>query len=308
MKSKEKKGGFLKNLPYEKRKGLYGYGFIALWMVGTLIFFLYPLANSLMYSFMDVRPETGGMTGAWVGIDNYKYVFTEDQHYAKYLVSVLGETLWQTPLILIFSLFIAVILNQKFKGRTFARAVFFLPVIIATGPVYSIINGDISKSGASSAGQFSTMFSTDLMGELFQFIGIYGLSDNMQSMVETVSNNIFGIVWSTGIQILIFLAALQNIPVSAKEAAQMEGATAWEYFWKITLPYVSPMILANLIFTVIDSFTAPDNLVMGRVLDMQSDWKYGQAAAMAWVYFLIVLAAVGIITVIMNHFIYYEVD
>ncbi len=308
MKSTKKEGGFLKNLPYEKRKGLYGYGFIALWMVGTLIFFLYPLANSLIYSFMDVRPETGGMTGAWVGIDNYKYVFTEDQHYAKYLVSVLGETLWQTPLILIFSLFIAVILNQKFKGRTFARAVFFLPVIIATGPVYSIINGDIANSGASSAGQFSTMFSTDLMGELFQFIGIYGLSDNMQTMVETVSNNIFGIVWSTGIQILIFLAALQNIPVSAKEAAQMEGATAWEYFWKITLPYVSPMILANLIFTVIDSFTSPDNLVMGRVLDMQSDWKYGQAAAMAWVYFLIVLAAVGIITVIMNHFIYYEVD
>lgn len=295
-------------IPYEKRKGLYGYGFIALWLVGTIIFFLYPLANSLMYSFMDVRPETGGMQGTWIGLDNYKYVFLEDQNYSKYLVSVLGETLWQTPLIIIFSLFIAVILNQKFRGRAFARAVFFLPVIIATGPVYSIINGNISSSGASSAGQFSTMFSTDLMGELFQFIGIYGLSDNMQTMVETVSNNIFSIIWSTGIQILIFLAALQNIPVSAKEAAQMEGATAWEYFWKITLPYVSPMILANLIFTVIDSFTAPDNLVMGRVLDMQSDWQYGHAAAMAWVYFAIVLAAVGLITLILNRFIYYEVD
>ena len=152
------------------------------------------------------------------------------------------------------------------------------------------------------------MFSTDLMGELFQFIGIYGLSDKMQTIVETVSNNIFGIVWSAGIQILIFLAALQNIPVSAKEAAQMEGATAWEYFWKITLPYVSPMILACLIFTVIDSFTAPDNLVMGRVLDMQSDWQYGHAAAMAWIYFAIVLAAVGIITAILNMFIYYEVE
>ena len=110
------------------------------------------------------------------------------------------------------------------------------------------------------------------------------------------------------LEALIFLAALQNIPVSAKEAAQMEGATAWEYFWKITLPYVSPMILACLIFTVIDSFTAPDNLVMGRVLDMQSDWQYGWAAAMAWIYFAIVLAAVGLITLIMNKFIYYEVD
>ena len=295
-------------IPYEKRKGLYGYGFIAIWLIGTLLFFVYPLIESLRYSFMDVRPEVGGMQGTWIGLDNYKYVFLEDQNYSKYLVSVLGDTLWKTPLIIIFSLFIAVILNQKFKGRAFARAVFFLPVIIATGPVYSIINGNISSSGASSAGQFSTMFSTDLMGELFQFIGIYGLSDNMQTMVETVSNNIFSIIWSTGIQILIFLAALQNIPPSAKEAAQMEGATAWEYFWKITLPYVSPMILANLIFTVIDSCTAPDNLVMGRVLDMQRDWQYGHAAAMAWVYFVIVLAAVGLITVIMNRFIYYEVD
>lgn len=303
--AKEKK---LIKMPYEKRKGMYGYGFIALWLVGTIIWFLYPLLNSLMYSFMDVRPETGGMQGTWVGLDNYIYVFAGDKDYAKYLVSVLVETLWKTPLILIFSLFIAVILNQKFKGRTFARAVFFLPVIIATGPVYSIINGDISKSGAASAGQFSTMFSTDLMGELFQFIGIYGLSDNMQTMVETVSNNIFGIVWNAGIQILIFLAALQNIPVSAKEAAQMEGATAWEYFWKITLPYVSPMILACLIFTVIDSFTSPDNKVMGRVLEMQRDWHYGYAAAMAWIYFAIVLAAVGLITFIMNLFIYYEVD
>ena len=302
---KEKK---LIKMPYERRKGLYGYGFIALWLVGTLIWFVYPLLESLRYSFMEVKPEAGGMQGTWVGLDNYIYVFTGDQNYSKYLLSVLVETLWKTPLILIFSLFIAVILNQKFRGRVFARAVFFLPVIIATGPVYNIINGDISKSGAASAGQFSTMFSTDLTGELFQFLGIYGISDKMQMMVETVSNNIFGIVWNAGLQILIFLAALQNIPVSAKEAAQMEGATAWEYFWKSTLPYVSPMILACLIFTVIDSFTAPDNLVMGRVLDMQSDWQYGWAAAMAWIYFAIVLAAVGLITLVMNKFIYYEVD
>ncbi|MEE5992407.1 MAG: sugar ABC transporter permease [Oscillospiraceae bacterium] len=306
MANKEKK---IITMPYEKRKGLYGYGFIALWLVGTLIWFVYPLLNSLLYSFMVVKPEKGGMQGTWTGFNNYIYIFTSDQYYRKYLVDVLIETLWKTPLILIFSLFIAVILNQKFKGRTFARAVFFLPVIIATGPVYSIINGDISKSGASSAGQFSTMFSTDLMGELFQFIGIYGLSDNLQTIIETVSNHIFGIVWNAGIQILIFLAALQNIPLSAKEAAQIEGATAWEYFWKITLPYVSPMILACLIFTVIDSFTSPDNLVMKRVLELQQkDLQYGYASAMAWVYFVIVLLVVGLMTFIMNKFIYYEVD
>lgn len=296
-------------MSYERRKALYGYGFIALWLVGTVVWFLYPVLESLRYSFMDdPTPAAGGMRGGWAGLRNYIYVFTTDQHYTRYLTQVLWETAWKTPLILIFSLFIAVILNQKFRGRTFARAVFFLPVIIATGPVYNIINGDIARSGASSAGQFSTMFSTDLMGELLQFLGIYGLSDNMQTMIETVSNNIFGIVWSAGIQILIFLAALQNIPASAREAAQIEGATAWEYFWKITLPYVSPMILACTIFTVIDRFTAPDNAVMGRILDMYKDLQYGHFAAMAWIYFVIVLAAIGLITWIMNRFIYYEVE
>ena len=241
-------------------------------------------------------------------MDNYNYAFNVDPNYRQYLVTVLKDTAWKTPLILVFSLFVAVILNQKFKGRTFSRAVFFLPVIIATGPVYNIINGNLQSTGNSDASQFSTMFSTDLLGELMEFLGIYGISDSMQTTIETVSDNIFGIVWNSGIQILIFLAALQNIPVSAKEAAQMEGATAWEYFWKITLPYVSPMILACFIFTVIDSFTDPNNVVMGRILDLQKDWQYGPASAMAWIYFAIVLVAVGIITAIINKFVYYEVE
>ncbi|MCD8187903.1 MAG: sugar ABC transporter permease [Ruminococcus sp.] len=297
-----------KKLSYERRKGLYGYGFIALWLIGTIIFFLIPLVKSFWYSLNDVSIGDGEMITKWAGLSNYDYVLTVDENYADYLKSTLLETLWKTPLILIFSLFIAVILNQKFKGRTLARAIFFLPVIIATGPVYKIINGDMGTTGNTGAGQFSTMFSTDLVGELMQFLGIYGLSDNMSTLIETVADNIFGIVWSTGIQILLFLAALQNIPPSAKEAAQMEGATAWEYFWKITFPYVSPFILANLIFTVIDSFTSPTNLVMNRILKMKEGWFFGYASAMAWIYFGIVLIAIGIITAIVNKFIYYEVD
>lgn len=296
------------HLSYQKRKALYGYGFISLWLVGTVIWFLYPLAESLRYSFINGSPEKGGMQGIWVGLKNYLYVLTNDNSYTKYLSQALWETCWKTPLILIFSLFIAVILNQKFPGRTFARAVFFLPVIIATGPVYHIISGNLSDSGATNAGQFSTLFSANLVGDLFQFLGLYHISNHLQTIVETVSNQIFGIIWNTGIQILIFLASLQNIPASAREAAEIEGATAWEYFWKVTLPYVSPMILACLIFTMIDSFTSPDNLVMGRVLAMRSEWQYGYASAMAWIYFLIVLALIGLLTVFLNQYIYYETD
>ncbi len=293
---------------YEKRKSMYGYGFISIWFIGALVFFLIPLVQSFLYSFQDIRPDTGGMVGGWVGLEKYNYALNVDPNYRQYLVSVLQTTLWKTPLILIFSLFVAVILNQKFKGRTFARAVFFLPVIIATGPVFNIINGNMASTGNSDASQFSTMFSTDLLGELMEFLGIYGISDSVQTTIETISENIFGIVWNAGIQILMFLAALQNIPVSAKEAAQIEGATAWEYFWKITLPNVSSMILACFIFTIIDSFTDPNNAVMGRISNLQMDWKYGEASAMAWIYFAIVLLAVGIVTLIVNKFVYYEVD
>lgn len=292
-------------IPYEKRKSLYGYGFIALWFIGTVLFFIVPLIKSFTYSFRDIaRNEFGG----FVGLENYKQAFLGDEVYAERLVSVLQTTAMKTPLILIFALFVAVMLNQKFKGRGFARAVFFLPVIIATGPVYNIITGNMATSGNSGATQFSTMFETDLVGELLEFLGIYGISDKLTATIQSVTTDIFGLVWNAGIQILIFLAALQNIPVSAKEAAQMEGATAWEYFWKITFPYVSPMILANLVFTIIDSFTDPSNLVMDRVLTMQKDWQYGLSAAMAWSYFAIVIAALGIIVAIVNRFIYYEVD
>lgn len=298
-----------KKLSYASRKSLYGYGFIGLWLLGTLIFFLIPLVKSLWYSFNEVSIDTGRMITEWVGFDKYKAVLTADPYYTEYLRDTLIETAWKTPMILIFSLFIAVILNQKFRGRVIARAVFFLPVIIATGPVYKIISGDMNTTGNAGGGmQFSTMFSTDLVGELLQFLGVYGISDRMSDMISAIADNVFSIVWSSGIQILLFLGALQNIPPSAKEAAQLEGATAWEYFWKITFPYVSPFILANFIFTVIDSFTNPTNKVMGRLLAMGNDWKFGERAAMAWIYFGTILAAIGIISFAASRFIYYESD
>ena len=251
-------------ISYERRKALYGYGFISVWLLGTLLWFLVPLFESLCYCFMDnaqLKPDVGGMCKVWLWnagqsmFENFKYVFAGDPEYKQDLLIVLKDTAITTPMILIFSLFIAVILNQKFKGRGFARAIFFLPVIIATGPVYNIISGNITSTGADSSAQFSTLFETDIVGELLEFLGVMKINSHLSDMINSVVTNIFGLIWSSGIQILIFLAALQNIPVSAKEAASMEGATAWEYFWKITLPYVSPMILANFIYTVIDSFT-----------------------------------------------------
>jgi len=271
-----------------KRKKFNGVGFIVPWLAGTAVFFLIPLAVSLYYSFCNVSIDSKKTVCEWNSFENYTYIFYKDEYYTDYLVDVLVETLWKTPLIIIFSLFIAVLLNQKFRGRTFARAVFFLPVIIASGPVYNIISGSI-KNTVNSEEQFSTMFSADLTESFMRFLGIYNISDNAEKIISSVSDNIFGIVWSCGIQILIFLSALQNIPQSAREAALIEGADAWDFFWKVTLPYVSPLFKVNLVFTVIDTFTNPSNSVMNRILSMQSEWNYGYASAMAWTYFICVL-------------------
>lgn len=295
----------MKKIPYSKRKELYGYGFISIWFIGAVVFFLIPLMQSLWWSFNDVAIDTGRNFTEWVGLKNYLYVLNTDEKYTSYLKETLLETLWKTPLILIFSLFTAVILNQKFKGRTVARAVFFLPVIIATGPVYEIISGDIERTGNTGAGQFSTLFSTDMVGELLQFLGIYDISDDMNAMISKIADNIFGIVWSGGIQILLFLGALQSIPISAREAAILEGADGWVYFWKITFPYVSPFILANLIFTIIDTFTSPVNIVMKRIYAVRDEFRFGEASAMAWIYFGIVLLSIGIMTAFIKKFTHY---
>ena len=214
----------------------------------------------------------------------------------------------QVIVVMIFSLFIALLLNQKFRGRTFARAVFFLPVLVATGPVLAVIKGDISTNGISSGEQFSALFQTDLVDELLQFLGIYNLNQQLTMTIQTITSDIFNLLWSAGIQILIFLVALQQIPVSAKEAASMEGATGWEFFWKITFPMISPMILANLIYTVIDTFIDSENPVMSIVLAQSRGLRYGLSAAMAWIYFLIVAVALAIIVAIVSKFVFYEND
>lgn len=304
--TKKEKGS---RISYEKKKQLYGYGFIGLWLLGTLYFFIYPIIISLQYAFHDTSPIEGGMKMDHFGIQNFTGAFRVDRNYSKALVTMLGNTALKTPLIVIFSIFIAVILNQKFKGRTFARAVFFLPVIIATGPVIDIINGNMGSSGANNTGeQFSTMFEANLVDQLLNFLGIYNISDKLTEIINTLTSDIFNLVWNSGIQILLFLSALQGIPFSAKEAAQMEGATSWEYFWKITIPYISPQILTCIVYTIVDSFVDPSNNVMKLVLNKQADWAYGYAAAMAWIYFAIIGVVLAIVVAIVNKFVYYEVE
>lgn len=304
-------------ISYERKKHLYGYGFIGLWAVGTIWLFIIPVVKSLIYSLTDAMNydragalalgyTTAGIHGSWNNFKNYVTAFTGDAKFPPKLVESIGEIIPQAFVIMIFSLFIALILNQKFRGRTLARAIFFLPVLIATGPVISVINGDMASQGISGAAQFSTLFKTDLVSDLLEFVGIYNINPKFTTFIEEITSNILNLVWNAGIQILIFLSALQNIPPSAKEAANMEGATSWEFFWKITFPMISPMILANLVYTVIDAFVSTDNDVMQYVLAFQRNGQYGFSAAMAWIYFAIIGGILGIVVAIVNRFVFYE--
>ncbi len=306
-------------ISYERKKSLYGYGFIALWAIGTLWLFIIPVITSLWYSLSDTYlyakedallhgMTTAGIYTEWNDFGNYIKAFTGDTNFLPKLTASLGDIGPKAIVILIFSLFIAVILNQKFRGRTLARSIFFLPVLIATGPVISVINGDMASQGVSEASQFSTLFKTDLVTELMEFIGIYNINQTFTDIIKDITSDVLNLVWNSGIQILIFLSALQTIPPSAKEAASMEGATAWEFFWKITFPYISPMILSNLVYTIIDAFVSTDNQVMEYVLNLSRDWEYGYSAALAWIYFAIIGACLALITVIVNRFVFYEND
>lgn len=307
-------------ISYERKKGLYGYGFLAIWIIGVIYMFIIPICQSAYYSMSETVLVTSkemaaqygmsstGIYTEWNNFDNYNKVLFKDADYLPALTESLGNMIPQVCMVMIFSLFIALLLNQKFKGRTLARAVFFLPVLVATGPVIAVIKGDIATNGVASAEQFSALFQTDLVDELLEFLGIYNLSEQLTETIQTITSDIFNLIWSAGIQILIFLAALQQIPTSAKEAASMEGATGWEFFWKITFPMISPMILANLIYTVIDTFVDSENPVMQLVMNESRKLEYGISAAMAWVYFLIVAVALAVIVLIVSKFVFYEND
>lgn len=307
-------------ISYERKKRLYGYAFIAIWLVGTIYMFIVPLITSVQYSLSSTAlvsennvKDYPGMSGPgiyceWNDFKNYIDIFTNDPNYVPNLMDSISAMPGDTFMILVFSLFIALLLNQKFKGRGLARAIFFIPVLVATGPVLSVINGDMASQGIGEASQFSALFEVDMVDRFLEFMGFANISQSVADQLGSIASDLFNLIWRCGIQTIIFLSALQQIPTSAKEAAQMEGATGWEFFWKITFPTISPMILANLIYTVIDCFMDAANPVMQDVLAKNTNWQYGISTAMAWTYFAIVGVALGIISAIVSKFVFYQVD
>lgn len=287
-----------RKMSYERKKGLIGYAFISLWLIGFFLMYAKPLVQSLFYSFNELEITTNGFGMDWKGFANYNEIFTKDATYLPALRTALGDLLYQVPLILVFSLILAMLVNQKFFGRTVARAIFFLPVIIASGVVLNVINGDTASKLMQSGEKTSQMFQVTSLAEMLQGLN---LPSEITGFVVSAANNIFGLMWQSGIQIVLFLAGLQTIPGSLYEAASIDGGTKWEIFWKVTFPMITPIMLVNLVYTITDSFTAANNGVMRQILSaVQDRLDFDYSAALAWLYFLIIIVILGAVILVVN--------
>lgn len=290
---------------YAVRRARSGMFFCLPFLIGFFMFFLMPMCQSVRYAFSSMKMTETGLELHFVGLRNFKEALLTDPQYIRTIVSSARDMVVQVPIILLFSLFIAVTLNQKFHGRGMARALFFLPVIIVSGVIVEILSTDYLSveimDGTQSSGLFQGLGSYDILLAM----GIpYWLVDMLIPFVY----DIFNLVWNSGVQILIFLAGLNTIPVQLYESASLEGCTSWESFWKITFPLISPMILMNVIFTIIDYCTTSINPVIRLVNEQSSNMNFAYAAGLSWMYLLVVLVFVGIIYRVVNRRIVYMED
>ena len=296
----------------DKRKARSGYFFVLPFLIGFIAIYLPMIWDSIVYSFSRVTiiPGEGSIT-EFVGWENYREALFVNPDYVKTLVTGIKELAFDIPAIILFSLFMAVLLNQKMAGRAAFRAIFFIPVILSTGLMEGIDASNIIEDGMEDGAEYGT--ETNTAAEIVSAIDIEILFSGMKvgtelvEYVATMINNIYDIVNRSGVQMLIFLAGLQSISPAIYESCSIDGATGWETFWKITFPMISPMILVNAVYTIIDSFTTNQNTVMKFIdgIYTQSNGKE-ISSAMSWMYFLIVIIIVSIVAAIASAFVFYQ--
>jgi len=292
-----------------RKNAIAGYLFIAPFIIGFLAFLARPLLQSFRMVFSYVNMTEAGFTMEWMGSENLRRALLVDADFTRNVVEALLQMAVMVPAILVFSLFIAILLNRKFPGRGFVRAVFFLPVILASGVLVNIATNNSLLHMVADQIQEQNAMRANITGMLEELLvtttGAAVVGDFMM-ILFTIINQIYDIAMASGIQILIFLAGLQTISPSIYEAASIEGATGWENFWKITFPMISPMILVVVFYSVIDFLVRTDSEVMEEVRDqIMRVMNYGFGSAMAWFYFFVIAVVLGILGLIISRLVYY---
>ena len=268
----------------EKREARMGYVFVAPWIIGVIAFLLYPLGQSFRYMWYNIRITPLGTIFNPVGTGNFTQIWLENPEFPQQLVTYLWQTILEVPIIVVFALIIAMMLNGKIRLKGFFRLIFFLPVIIVSGPVMNMLVSE----GASTIPAMNTQSIVSAF-DLF-------LPTKVATSIGEVFSNMIMILWYSGVQILIFLSALQKMDPALYEAAKIDGGSGWECFWKITLPTIKPYILLNAVYTVIFLSSNEQNQLINMIENaMFSGTKekgYGYASAMAWMYSVIVTLVV----------------
>ena len=306
----------------DAKKSRAGWLFVLPFVIGFVLLYIPMLFQSVQFSFSEINILTnqggggGGYELEFVGWENYSKALFNDANFVRVLTSSLKQLVLDVPAIVIFSLFMAIVLNQKMVGRAVFRAIFFIPVILTTGlidqidqsnAVMSYMNSGGIDTGASNALNGGTDIISAL--DVTSLLGNMAVGTELVEYVVDVVNNIFNIVNRSGVQMLIFLAGLQSISPAIYESCTMDGATGWETFWKITFPMISPMILVNTIYTVIDSFTSKSNEVMtyiNRIYEGTTRDARVLSSAMSWIYFLVVLVLIAAVAGIISLFVFYQ--
>lgn len=289
----------------QKRKAISGYLFIAPFIIGFLVFMVQPFFQSLYMSFCDVQIGGGSFEPVWMGMDNYVKAFRVDPEFSRLLAEEISRMALYSVAIMVFSFFVALILNQQFKGRALVRAVFFLPVILSSGVILGL-ESDNSVMAAMNVAIEETAQGISITGALENILRTAGVGTRAYESVFEVIDNIYDVAIASGIQIIIFLSGLQTISTSMYEAADIEGCTKWESLWKITFPMLSSLFLVNWIYTVIDFCMRSDNEVIDKITKVTVEQlNYGFGSALSWIYFVIVMLIVGISSLIISRRVYY---
>lgn len=281
------------------KRAIAGYTFILPFILGFVLFMSWPLIQSLVMSFCEVSPQK--FTMEWVSLTNYDYVLNFIPWFRTTIIGESYRIIINTVATLVFSFVVAVVLNGKFSGRTLARAIFFLPVLFSSGVLLGLDSNmiNIKSSNTLMAGMnvaIAEAGNVNLTASLQELLQTTGFATEAFQIVFDIIEGIYDVAIASGIQIIVFLSGMQSISPSLYEAANVEGCSAWESFWMITFPAISPLLLVNLIYTVVDFSTRSNNVVMEKVIQMMyNEYNFGAASAIAWLYMAIitVLIAVG---------------
>lgn len=289
----------------QRRKAISGYLFIAPFIIGFLAFMVKPLFQSLYMSFCTVEVSPNGIHNVFKGLANYIQAFTIDTEFNRLLVEEISRMCINSLAIMVFSFFVALILNQKFKGRALVRAIFFLPVILSSGVILGVESNNALLASVQNMVEETTS-TTSVTDAIKSILLTSGIGASTFEKVFDIVDGIYDVAIASGIQIIIFLSGLQTISTNMYEAAAIEGCTAWESLWKITFPMISSLFLVNWIYTIVDFCMRSDNQVMEKISDQMIQYiNYGFASAMSWIYFLIVIVIIGVSSFIISKGVYY---